>query len=80
MLNFIRTQTYTHATDTWTVEIYEDTEKDIDNFLVGIVKKNGNIVTDMPLEFQSGTLIDVSFGGMEQLLNVVQTICCNPHH
>lgn len=80
MLNFIRTQTFTGPTDTWSVEIYEDTDKDIDNSLVGIVKKNGNIVTDMPFEFQSGTLIDVSFGGMEQLLNAVQRVCYFPSH
>lgn len=68
MLTLIRTETFPNN---WLVEIYNDSTKSVENCVTCIVKKNGVIVDNMPFEFQTGTLVDMHFSSISELLKVV---------
>jgi len=68
MLNYLRTETFENN---WTLEIYQDDQKPYYSCLTCIVKRNGVIVDDNPYLFQTGTLVDVGFGSIDELIRVV---------
>jgi len=68
MINYLRTETFENN---WTLEIYQDDQKPYYSCLTCIVKRNGVIVDDNPYLFQTGTLVDVGFGSIDELIRVV---------
>jgi len=70
MLTLIRTETFPNN---WLVEIYHDSTKSVENCVTCIVKKNGVIVDNMPVELGTGTLAEMHFSSISELLKVVFT-------